>query len=135
VGWVTLRHDEISGTTRVPDHPDVIAAHQGRGWSVVVEPDEADRTVYIRDPDAEWVELVHPELPTATHRVPNNAPAITGAIEAGWQYPVEETAEPEESAAAEEPESEAPTRGKRAKTPAADAGTDEPAGDGTQQEE
>lgn len=118
--WITLRHEDTGGTTRIPDDPDVLVVHQSRGWSVAVEPDEDVRTVVV--PGEEWVELVHPDLPTATHRVPNNAAAIAGALAGGWQYP----------APAIEPA--APKR--RKETPAVDAGThDQPAGDGAQQEE
>jgi hypothetical protein len=87
--WVTLRHEETGGETRVPDHPDVLAAHEARGWSVVVDEGEPERTVYVL-PDGErpeWVDLTHPDLPTAAHRIPNHPDAIAGMQAAGWVLP------------------------------------------------
>ena len=89
--WVTLRHDETDGTTRVPDHPDVIASHEARGW-VLVDEAEPERAPFVpaptdTAPGEEWVELVHPDLPTAVHRVPNDAGALQGAYDSGWRLP------------------------------------------------
>lgn len=118
--WVTLRHAETGGTTSVPNTPDVIAAHEARGWKVTdeeperpfVPPKPAD------DPDAaagEWVDLVHPDLPGATNRMPNHPDALAGAFEAGWTYP-----EPPADEATPEPPAAA-TRSARRR-----AATDEP---------
>ncbi len=93
-GWVTLRHAEHGGQTSVPDHPDVLAHHEARGWSRV--PDDELAAAAARPfvpasgdaPEAgEWVDLVHPDLPGATNRVPNHPEAIEGAAESGWTYP------------------------------------------------
>ena len=41
-GWVYLEHPDITGGCQVPDDPDVIAAHEGRGWVVKPTPVELD---------------------------------------------------------------------------------------------
>jgi hypothetical protein len=156
--WVTLRNEATGGETRAPDAPDVIAAHEARGWSVVVDDDEPERTVFVpastdSDQPAEWVDLVHPDLPTGTNRVPNNPGALQGAFEAGWTFP-----EPPAGAVEDELREIHPRGGRatkaereaaeqRAAAAAAAAATDEPpavesagsndepAGDGAQQKE
>jgi hypothetical protein len=155
--WVTLKHEGTDGTTRVPNVEAVIASHEARGWSVVVEDDEPERTVFVpalTDSDGEapeWVDLVHPDLPTGTHRVPNNAAAIAGALEAGWTYPAPPADAVEDELRELHPRGGRATRAEREaaeqraaaaaaatdEPPALDAGstTDEPAGDGAQQKE
>ena len=90
--WAYLEHPETGGITRVPDDEGVIATQEARGW-VRAEPPKAEPFVPAGgglEPDqvaAKWVDLVHPDLPTAVNRVPNDPAAIQGAFEAGWQYP------------------------------------------------
>lgn len=90
MGWVALRHAETGGTTRAPDSPDVIAAHEAKGWRVVS--DEPEGGVFVPAstdaPEGEpWVDMVHPDLPLAVQRVPNDPAAIAGQREAGWDLP------------------------------------------------
>jgi hypothetical protein len=159
VGWVTLRHAETGGETSVNNVPDVVAWHEARGWSVVVEDDEPDRSVFVppkpsTDPDAEaaaWVDLVHPELPGGKNRVPNNPAAIEGAFDAGWTYPEPPADAVEEELAQLHPRGGRATKAEREQAvqraalvaaatdepPAVEtAGSkqDEPAGDGTSEE-
>jgi hypothetical protein len=90
-GWLDLENEDTGGTTRIPDDPAVLAAHEGRGWRVVEVPDPGpfvpDKVnVDPGDVEAAWVELVHP-VTGARHQFPNNPDAITGAGEAGWVTP------------------------------------------------
>lgn len=92
--WIEMEHAESGGRTRIPaGSPDVLAVHEARGWSRVEVDDEPEISAPARadvEPGAEagaWVELVHPDLPTATNRVPNHPDALQGAFDAGWTYP------------------------------------------------
>jgi hypothetical protein len=88
-GWLDLENEETGGTTRIPDDPAVLAAHEGRGWRVVEVPDPGpfvpDKVnVDPGDVEAAWVELVHP-VTGARHQFPNNPDALTGAARpGGW---------------------------------------------------
>jgi hypothetical protein len=88
-GWIDLENEQTGGTTRIPDDPAVLAAHEGRGWRRVEVPEPgpfvpAKVNVDPADVEAGWVELVHPDLPDARHSFPNNPDALAGAAEAGW---------------------------------------------------
>jgi len=154
--WITLRHAEHGGETSVNNVPDVVAWHEARGWSVVA--DEPERTVFVPqsgaegEAAAEWVDLVHPDLPGATNRVPNSAPAVAGAYEAGWRYPDASADAVEEELAQLHPRGGRATRAEREaaeqraaaaaaaatdEPPAVESAgsNDEPAGDGAQQKE
>lgn len=90
-GWLDLENETTGGTTRIPDDPAVLAAHEGRGWRVVEAPEAgpfvpAKVNVNPRDAGAAWVELVHP-VTGGRHQWPNNPDALTGAAEAGWVAP------------------------------------------------
>jgi hypothetical protein len=99
--WVTMVHDETDGTTRIPADAEVIRVHEAKGWRIV-EGDDEDAAISVParvdvDPDeGAWVELVHPDLPAATNRVPNHPDALAGAFEAGWRFP---EADPDDVAA------------------------------------
>lgn len=93
-GWLYLEHPETGGTTRIPAYaPDVLAVHESRGWRAVAPPDT--RTPFVPakandDPDAapaEWLTLVHPDIPGGTNTIPNNPDALLGAEQAGWRMP------------------------------------------------
>jgi hypothetical protein len=90
-GWLDLENEQTGGTTRIPNDPAVLAAHEGRGWRVVEVPDPGpfvpDKVnVNPGDVAAAWVELVHP-VTGARHQFPNNPDAVAGANEAGWVAP------------------------------------------------
>lgn len=98
--WAYLEHPDTGGTTRVPDEAGVIAMHEARGW-VRTDPPEAvpfvppGGGVPTEVAAAEWVDLVHPDLPAAVNRVPNNPIALQGAYDTGWRPP--EPPAPEQS--------------------------------------
>lgn len=101
VEWLYLNHPGFDGATRIPNDPDVLAAHTARGWVVVDPPDETVPSV--PDPNAgavedagAWVEMVHPAS-GGTQRLPNNAEALAGAREAGWVTTTEAAAVQTES--------------------------------------
>lgn len=102
--WAYLEHPDTGGMTCVPDEPGVIAAHEARGW-VRADPPEsvpfvpAGAGVPPDEAEAEWVELVHPDLPAAVNRVPNNPVALQGAYDAGWQRPDPPGGQPEDQPA------------------------------------
>jgi hypothetical protein len=151
--WVTLKH-EHGGTTSVPDREDVVAAHEARGWVRVDDDELAEQAAApfvpasTDAPDgAEWVDLVHPDLPTGTNRVPNNAAAIAGALEAGWTYPKPPADAVEDELRELHPRGGRPTKAEREaaeqRAAAAAAATDDPpevpsgdqtAGDGKNEE-
>lgn len=86
--WLYLTLPATGGATRIPNDPDVLAAHTARGWVIADPPDETGPSV--PDPTAgpvedtgAWVEMVHPAS-GGTQRLPNNAEALAGAREAGW---------------------------------------------------
>jgi hypothetical protein len=100
-------HDELGPHARqdVADVPEVIAAQEARGWRVatedeVAELDRAEReTPSVQQvpagPDealaaGEWVDMVHPDLPGQTQRVPNNPAALAGQLDVGWTFPAAE---------------------------------------------
>lgn len=41
-GFVYLEHPDITGGCQVPDDPDVVAAHEAKGWQVRPTPVELD---------------------------------------------------------------------------------------------
>ena len=89
--WLYLENDDIKGSTRIPDDPQLREYHEARGWKVVDPPDEGPFVptgpqIHPEDTEAEWVELVHPET-EARHLFPNNEGALQAASEAGWMEP------------------------------------------------
>lgn len=96
VEWLYLDHPGFGGSTRIPNDPDVLAAHLARGW-VGAEPPDRNGPA-IPDPNAgpvddahAWIDMVHPDS-GGTQRLPNNSDALTGARDAGWVTAAEATA-------------------------------------------
>lgn len=94
--WLYLTHAAFDGSTRIPNDPDVLAAHTARGWVVSDAPDP--NVPVVPDPAAgpvddagDWVDMVHPES-GGTQRLPNNTAALSGARDAGWVTAAEATA-------------------------------------------
>lgn len=94
-GWLYLEHPETGGTTRISAAapPEVLQVHEARGWRPATPPDT--RTPFVPakpnvDPDAapaEWLDLVHPDVPGGVNRIPNHPDALAGAELVGWRLP------------------------------------------------
>lgn len=89
-GWLYLENDEIKGSTRIPDDPQLREYHEARGWKVADPPDESGPNVpdapqlHPEDETAPFVELYHPGI-KARHLFPNNPGGLQAASEAGWR--------------------------------------------------
>src|SRR5882757_366028 len=90
---VYMVHGASGGGASFPDEDGVIEWYEAHGWEKADEPKQA---VFVPDPgttdENPWVTLYHPELKT-THEFPNNFEAISGAGEAGWEIPPEDSPE------------------------------------------
>lgn len=123
-GWLNLHHPETGGVQRIPDDAAVLEAQRVRGWVLADRETSGHPEPYVA-PDGEvpeWVEMTHPDLPAARQSVPNHPDAIAGQQAAGWVLP-------------EPPKAPEVKARKPKETPAADAGTNDTAGDGTSEKE
>lgn len=96
--WIYFEHKETGGTFEAPDEDGVRARYEALGWTEVDRPEDKPFVpAGGNEPagqDTTWVTLYHPKA-NATHEFPNNADALSGAMESGWQYPKKATPDKE----------------------------------------